>query len=337
VAAWLVPSEFMQTDYGAAVRYYLTHRVKLIRVHRFDHLEPQFENVEVLPAVIVFRNREPKPEDEVLMSTGGTLSSPVRYGSTLVADLRRVEAKWSVPAAEEPYGLAAEFKVGDLFTVRRGIATGANEFFIIKREDAEQLGIPAVAVRPILPKARALPADIIERMEDGFPALTSQLCLIDCDLPQEEIRSRYPRFAEYLEKAKSSDLLERNLVRRRKPWYRQEQREPAHFLCTYMGRGRGGMPPIRFIWNKSDAVVSNTYLMLYPRPALAQFLLANPEVEGELFDLLRETARNTMRESWRIHAGGLVKIEPGELLQVRLSAIPAWIRQVVELRLQGGP
>lgn len=38
VAAWLVPSEFMQTDYGAAIRDYLTHRVQLIRIHQFGHV-----------------------------------------------------------------------------------------------------------------------------------------------------------------------------------------------------------------------------------------------------------------------------------------------------------
>lgn len=170
------------------------------------------------------------------MSVGGTLSSPGHCEPVLVRELR-LESKWSVPAAEdESVRHSDEIKIGDLFTVRRGIATGANGFFIITREDAEQLGVPAVAVRPVLPKALTLLTDVIERAEDGFPALVPQLCLIDSDLPMEEIENRYPKFSDYLAHAEQLGLLERNLVRRRKPWYRQEQREPARFLQVPLPR-----------------------------------------------------------------------------------------------------
>lgn len=33
-AAWLVPSEFMDVNYGAALKRYLTDRVTLVRAHR---------------------------------------------------------------------------------------------------------------------------------------------------------------------------------------------------------------------------------------------------------------------------------------------------------------
>jgi len=56
IAAWLIPSEFMETNYGAVVRKYLTERVELIRIHRFKPDKIQFENVLVTSAVVVFRN-----------------------------------------------------------------------------------------------------------------------------------------------------------------------------------------------------------------------------------------------------------------------------------------
>jgi adenine-specific DNA-methyltransferase len=138
---------------------------------------------------------------------------------------------------------------------------------------------------------------------------------------------------EYLESAAEQGILERNLVRRRHPWYKQEQRDPPPFLCTYMGRGRSEVPPLRFIWNKSDAVATNTYVLLYPKPLLARLLELRPGAPAEIFGLLNKAAEETMSERSRLYAGGLCKIEPGELRLVRLSLPPTWLREALELNL----
>jgi adenine-specific DNA-methyltransferase len=332
VAAWLIPSEFMQTAYGEAIRHYLTHKVQLIRVHQFAHDDPQFENALVLPAVVVFRNRPPSSAQTAIMSSGGTLGNPTTTDFVPVEVLCR-EAKWLIPRPHSSKRFSTDTSIGDIFNVRRGIATGANDFFVIERAMAAQLGIPKRALRPVLPKARAIKGDIVDREEDGYPAVEPQLCLLDYDLSEDEIKTRHPRLMKYLMTARDLGILDRNLVRNRNPWYKQEKREPAPFLCTYMGRGRADMPPIRFIWNKSDAVVTNTYLMLYPRAGLATLLRRQPGLAAKVFALLQETARETMSESWRIHAGGLHKIEPGELLKVRLSTCPAWLVRALNLGL----
>lgn len=48
IAAWLIPSEFMETQYGASIRDYLTRNVELIRIHQFSHDDMQFENALVV-------------------------------------------------------------------------------------------------------------------------------------------------------------------------------------------------------------------------------------------------------------------------------------------------
>ena len=49
--------------------------------------------------------------------------------------------------------------VGEIFSVKRGIATAANAFFIMTGEQAAVRGIPRQCLRPILPAARRLKAD----------------------------------------------------------------------------------------------------------------------------------------------------------------------------------
>jgi hypothetical protein len=335
VAAWLVPSEFMQTAYGHAIRHYLTHQVQLLRIHQFGSDERQFEDAKVLPAVVVFKNRHPEPQDVVRLTAGGTLERPRLSEEVSVNELRRAN-RWSIPWQNGATDAGSVWKIMDLFLVRRGIATGANEFFVFPRSEASRLGIPKCALRPLLPKARLLQSDIVEREDDGYPRVNPQLCLLDSDLSEEQIGRRFPKLLQYLESAKSLGILERNLISRRHPWYKQEPRKPAPFLCTYMGRPRPDEPPLRFIWNKSDAVVTNTYLMLYPRPALAKLLANDAEIAPKLFELLRETSRTTMLGFLRVHAGGLRKIEPKDLTRVLLPRQPAWLRTAIEMGIDFG-
>ena len=322
VAAWLIPSEFMRSVYGSAVRQYLTEKVELLRVHVYGRSAPQFENVDVSPAVIVFRNRKPQPDHNVVMTSGGGLRTPEIEETVALKDLR-CSRTWTVPLSKKEEE-AAQFRIGDLFFVHRGIATGANEFFVMTRERAKTLGIPKSAVRPLLPKERALGADVIEAESDGYPKVLPQLCVIDCDLPEDVIRARYPRLMEYLHTAKGLGILNRRLVKDRHLWYKQECREPPPFLCTYMGRGSHGKPPLRFIWNKSQAIATNTYLLLYPRPPLAEILSRRPAARADLFSVLQQAAANGVIEHARVHAGGLLKIEPRELLNVRLAIPPTF-------------
>jgi hypothetical protein len=98
--------------------------------------------------------------------------------------------------------------LADLFTIKRGLATGANDFFIRPREEVESWRIPADFVKPILPSPRHLSVEIIEADPDGFPRLPKVLCLIDCDRPEHELRKRYPLFWNYLQTGKEHGIHE---------------------------------------------------------------------------------------------------------------------------------
>ena len=326
IAAWLVPSGFMCSQYGGAVRRYLTKEVELIRIHQFDVHDPQFENAKVLPAVVVFRKVAPEPAHKATLSVGGSLDSPERSRLISVRALRN-EEKWSAIAPQVSPD-EVDLCIGDLFSVRRGIATGANDFFVLPRMRALALGLPDIALRPILPKSRQLTSDIVERKSDGWPRVEPELCVIDCELSEEEIAGLYPRLGEYLATARDRGILERNLVRSRRLWYHQEERQPASFLCTYMGRGNANRLPLRFIWNKSDAIATNAYLMLYPNSELANALKKGPDASEDVFALLRRAAATTIGRLSRTYSGGLQKIEPRDLLRVGLPAPPKWLRQI---------
>lgn len=57
----------------------------------------------------------------------------------------------------------------------------------------------------------------------------------------------------------------------------------------------------------------NTYLMLYPKPALSHFMRENPEALRTAWRFLNDIDTNELLGHGRVYGGGLHKLEPKEL------------------------
>ncbi|MHC5008764.1 MAG: Eco57I restriction-modification methylase domain-containing protein, partial [Planctomycetota bacterium] len=318
VGVWIIPAELLDVGYGRDLKTYLARRVTLLKVHRFDPSEPRFPQAMVTSVVVLYRKAPPPRTHQAALAGGGTLTAPQRQRLVSQTDLDP-DAKWGPLWTPGPTRVRAgpgHGTLGDLFSVRRGLATGANDYFILDRAEARRRGLPARFLRPVLPGPRHVAGDVIKRAADGFPADLPSRVVLDCDLPIGEVRRRHPRLARYLDLGRRQQIHLRYLPRHRRPWYAQEHRPPAPILCTYMGRRNGGRF-IRFIRNYSEATVTNVYHLLYPGASLQRLLDADGSLLDRIFAGLRAT-EDTLASAGRTYAGGLVKIEPRELAGVAL-------------------
>lgn len=328
IAGWLIPSEFMDVNYGKAVKQYLLDKVTLLRIHRFDPQEVQFGDALVSSAVVWFRNDPPPVNHNIDFTFGGSLLRP-EISRAVPSSILHGAAKWTNLSISDEQETTGFHRLADLFKIKRGLATGGNKFFIVTKEQIETGGLPHEVFRPILPSPRYVAVDEIEADKNGVPVLDHQLFLLDCRVSEEEVISRYPSLWSYLEKCKHI-VSERYLCRSRKVWYFQEERPPAPILCTYIGRSdaKSGRH-FRFILNHSKATAANVYLLLYPKSGLARAIDRDQSVLRRVWEALNSLSPKTILREGRVYGGGLHKLEPNELGNVDATQI---LKAVPELK-----
>lgn len=337
VASWLIPSEFLAVNYGQVLREYLLRRVTLKRIHQFDPADVQFDDALVSSCVVTYLKQPPTQAYEFEFTYGGTLAEP-RQVRRLTSDTVSSREKWSFNGmgtthAGHPQGV----RLGDLFDVKRGIATGANDYFIIGSSTIEEYDLPRQFLKPVLPSPRYINESVIRADKDGFPTAANARYLLDCNLPPDQVRAQYPNLWRYLAYGEAQGVPDGYLCANRKPWYLQEQRSAALFMATYMTRSRSGSAsPFRFFLNLSQAIGTNVFLLLYPKPVLKSLLAGRDERLFELLDVLNGLAEESVVREGRTYGGGLHKLEPRELANLRLEKTPEWLQLYTQLSLTVG-
>ena len=324
VSTWLIPSEFLYTNYGKALREYLLTKVTLLELHLFATEDVQFDDALVSSCIVTYRKTTPPAGGEFLFSSG-------RYGFPSVRLSVKTQTlnpltKWTFGAKPESDMNDTGIPLSEFFHVTRGIATGNNGFFVLDARQASALEIERETLIPLLPGPRFLSAPIIEADEQGEPLVDKPRYLLSVDLSPEDAKQRYPFAYRYLEKGKQSGISEGGLCRMRRLWYAQEKRAPSLYLASYMGRtGANGKQAIRFFLNRSKGIVTNGFICLYPKSFLRDLIADSVDRETELLNVLNAIPSTCVEAAGRHYGGGLKKIEPRELAGIRLLSLPLWL------------
>ncbi len=316
LSCWLIPSEFMDVNFGQAVKDYLLNHVDLVQIHRFSPDDLQFSDAMITSAIVVFRNSAPSRND-IVFSFGGNITHPDSEKAVKRSELTK-EMKWS-PVFSSTVSDHSDLKIGDFFQVKRGVATGNNDFFIVDEKTIKEYQIPQAFLQPILPSPRYIIEDRINNI-DGIPAIEQKLFLFSCELNESEIKQKYPLLWKYIQRGNEKGIPNSYICRRRTPWYSCEKRKPAPFVMPYMGRSENNRRMFRFILNDSKAMATNVYLLLYPKPQY-ESKMREKEVLLNIWRELNSIPKQSLIDSGRVYGGGLHKMEPKELMNAPASGI----------------
>ncbi len=323
----------------------------LLRVHLFKSEDVQFGDALVSSAVVWFANKTPGANHDVEFTYGGTIANP--QVSVLVStDILRNAMKWTnLPSTlyqstsssnatqkglyqgkAQSTEYQRPFLLSDLFEVKRGLATGANDFFVLTREQIVEYCIPSEFTTPILPSPRYLLPDRVEADAFGNPLLERPLFLLTCSLSEEEVRLNHPLLWKYLQIGIEMGINEKYLCSHRTPWYSQENRPASMFLCAYMGRQDSRRKkPFRFILNRSKAVATNAYHVLYPKGDFQQALHSDSQLAYSVWSALNAINQEVLTNEGRRYGGGLYKMEPKELGRVPANSLLSLVQQYLPI------
>lgn len=324
ISCWLIPSEFMDVNYGKALKHYLLNNVELLQIHRFNATDLQFADALVSSCIVIFRKAKPQSNSPIRFTLGGSISKPEKE---ILIDRQEIadSQKWTNLFENGIVQTNETEKLGDYFIVKRGVVTGDNNFFIVDDNKIEQYGIDKKFLYPILPSPRYIKGDVIEATGE-LPDIERQEYLFSCNLSESILKQQYPGTWSYIQEGERQGVRDGYICSRRTPWYSCEERPPASIIVPYMGRSDTNKRMFRFILNKSKAITTNVYLLLYPKPQYARSL-RDLTILTQVWHALNSIPQERMIKGGRFYGGGLRKMEPNELMNIPLSEISGLLEE----------
>jgi hypothetical protein len=206
---------------------------------------------------------------------------------------------------------APDFLLSDYARVVRGIATGANEFFFLTREQADRLALPGEFLLPAIGRTRD--ADATTTTDETITAQTLTALAVRgrptllLSLPGRAMETLPESVIAYLRQGEAAGLPQRALIAQRRPWYKMEVRAAPPFLFAYLGRRS-----TRFLRNTAGLVPLTGFLCVYPHDM-------RPTAVEQLWQVLRhpETIANLSRVG-KSYGDGAIKVEPRALERLPL-------------------
>jgi adenine-specific DNA-methyltransferase len=308
-----VPSEFLATGYGVQVKKFLATNRRLRHLILFDTEDRVFPEAATTACVLLF---EGEPTDALeVWHLSGVGDAPVyaelcgerslrQADARIPYDQLDVESNWQGLGCVD-FDLKGFVALSEFGDVKRGIATGANEFFVLKPSEALKNGLTSTDLQPCIANASSVP-DIMFA-EGDWESLRRQdrpCYLFNGMGGQGTAAMRYVAYGE------EQGYHRRYLTKMRKPWYKLELRQPAPLLLAVFGRGG-----FRVSLNRSSAVNLTAFHGFYPKES-ARFLLPLIWLYFQT-----ATARDAFAIQQRAYGDGLKKLEPGDWSKL---LVPDW-------------
>ena len=349
-AAIITPHHFLTADYGETLKEFLLDAFDIKALVLYDpEGESQFPGA-LSTALILFV--EAAGEGETSGQTrfirvdqspdSGQLLHTVRNGvaerpdwgavNSLQQDELSPAENWCPLFDPVDIDTSSLTPLSNLAEVSRGLSTGENDFFCLTHREAESRGIAQQYRSPLIRSPRNISGYDVQQVDwerakeqgetvwlldglddmDGVPNDLLDAVEASTGWPDSTETSTTDdssaHLVDYLRSGITihETLQTRTVLRNRSQWYRVPSADPAPILVPYMRR-----TGFRAVLNDTAALHLNNLHGIYPNDNVDPM-----EVKALLAYLNSGFADTVVRQHDRTYAGGLDKIEPGDLAEL---------------------
>ena len=297
--AYIIPSEFLNSDYGVEVKRALIESNTLQHIIVVDFTECAFDDALTTACILLCEKTTSSisVRFSLVNNIDGLNTCFNEYVEYNTSELD-ASIKWKSYYEEGnscKYNHLVPFS--KFAKVSRGIATGANDFFTFKPSKADDYDIPKECLMPCICKAIDAPQTFFSQNE--FTKLLngdkSVYLFNGITSPDNTSVQRYIHLGEEL------GINKRYLTASRSPWYAIENRPPAPIWVSVFNRSG-----LRFIRNEANIYNLTTFHCVYPKTT-------GVDVDVLFAYLITDVAKDIFLDNSRQYGNGLVKFEPNDL------------------------
>jgi adenine-specific DNA-methyltransferase len=330
--AYIIPSEFLNSDYGKLVKTYLLKSKTLRHIIVFDFEENVFDDALTTASIIFCANDN--LTDSVQFSNIQSLQDLSKI-DTLITDYPNFldtkqrndvqrdavqtysfadlnpEIKWKAYYQKQN---GIKFKNLVPFStyakVVRGIATGSNDYFTFNISKAAAFSIEEQYLLPCICSAKDAKKSFFTQQD--FEELKQNDKAIFLFNAQKS-NGRHPagrdfvdsNILNYIQKGEFEEVNKKFLTASRSPWYLLENRPTAPIWVSVFNR-----TGLRFIRNEANISNLTSYHCIYPKQT---DLFSKLNIDLLFAYLLTDTAKQIFEDNSRQYGNGLQKFEPNDL------------------------
>ena len=300
----ILPGSWMQANYGLEIRRHLWGLTsRRVQIGVFSHRVQVFPKSKV-DAVVLFVGPQEAVRAPMIVSEMSLNGTHVRSRQSLRID-RSVEPPDVFPRTLSEWrpSRSTVTKLGECFSVHRGIATGRNAFFILTDAEVLSREIPDSVLVPVISSIKRLDVDTIDDATFGelgsYGVRRWMLMLQPDDICAPPIR-------RYLDEGKVKGVPNASLARQRRHWFALEDIEPAPLLLMPMTKNH-----FRLVRNLKGVRHTNNLFGLYPRNE-------DVDIEGFTCWLRSSAGQHALIRVARRYGDGMYKLEPRAVTQVEV-------------------
>lgn len=309
--AYIVPSEFMNSDYGKLVKKHLIKTKSIRYIVVFDFDENVFDDALTTSCIILCANDNQTDKIQfinisdihqlsVIQDITDNYPKITTTNTTYRLDELDPNIKWKNYYQRlngHKYKRLVPFS--KYAKVMRGIATGSNDYFTFSKTKAEKYGIDEKFLLPCICHCTDVCGQVFSKHDfDTLKDRDKKVYLLNVKDERNE------RVKLYLEEGVANGIDKKYLTASRNPWYSLERRPPAPIWVSVFNR-KG----LRFVRNKADVANLTTFHCIYP----SQDIFSNISADLLFAYLQTPTAQEIFNDNAREYGNGLQKFEQNDL------------------------